>query len=472
MKEKRLKTILIIAYALVGIVALSYVAFFVVPDMLENEKAANWPGYRETDYRYCHDTEREMLWEEDIIYLANAYLSDHPKLSGKDIYIHRYTAATESDLEYSNAMYDESAREEFIAGIEELIPQLEDLNDVQIIYELQRIVAGIGDENAVLRVGAGEFLPITLDALYEDGASCYYAVTVPAECENALFGKLTAINGIGIEEVVERMMPYLSCNTRYFADYLLVNFRSYSLLTDKELLQVTGVMAWEDDTAELTFDTDSGEVRCTVEAVTAEEYSDMDMITRACQEQDWAAWRYWKEQYTWYEVMEDENAVYLRIWRSYDTSIDFSKNLDRVAKLLRDAEKPMKLIIDFRSNNGGYEYESLYSNFIASVNRTETDGVYVVIDGYTFAHSLALADWLATEIEGGQLVGSPAGQRTDFYGQLTSHTLPNSDYGFYFGSEYYEMLPGDVELDVEVYQTVEDYKNGIDTVLEYILAIE
>lgn len=473
MKSNRKKLFAGIIYGVVLVAVVLYLALVGIPQMKEDSIAANWPGYSEEHYVYCHKTEREMLWEEDVIYLANTYLSNHPALLDSEVYIHRYTSLTEYDLDYSNELYDPELRADFIAAVEELIPRLKDLNDTQIIYEMQRIAALLEDDYSYIVMDENEYLPLNLDVIYENGEAHYYAMTVPSEHEAALFGRLTAINGVSIDEAVHRIMPYLSCSTREFADYLMVNFRSYRLLTVKGMLQAVGLMGLEDDSAELTFETEAGEITCLFEAVNLEEFENIQQTGILLQYTDTPAWRYWREQYAWYEVLNEGDAVYLRIWRCYDSASDFGKLLDRVTKSMRDAEEPVKLIIDLRDTNGGYDYTSQITNFINAVNRIDHDGVYVLIDGDTMATSYALAYRLARSIDGAQLVGSPAGHDADLYGELDSATLPNSGCSFNYSNEYFMMLPGDLrEVDIEIYQTLEDYKNNVDTVLEAVLAME
>lgn len=469
-KNKNFRTALSIAVLAIVLLIAVLILF---PKIDQLSRIANWPGYSDENYVYFHDTQREMEWEEDIIYLANTFLRNHPALLDSDVYIQRYTSLTENELEYSNEMYDPELHAAFIAAVEELIPQLKDLNDTQILFEMQRIVALLEDDNSYIRFDESEYLPLNLDVIYEDGEAHYYAMTVPQEHEAALYGRLTAINGIPVDEVVARIMPYLSCSTREIADFLMVNFKSYRLLTVKGMLQTIGVMGLEDDSAELTFETETGEITCTFEAVYREEFENIEQKGILLQYTDTPAWRYWQEQYAWYELLDEGNAVYLRIWRCYDSASDFGKLLDRVTKAMREAEEPVKLIIDLRANNGGYEYVAQTTNFINGVNRIENDGVYVLIDGNTFATSYVKAYWLAQGIDGAQIVGSPAGQYGNLYGNLILQKLPNSGFEFYYTTGYFMMLPGDLrEVDIEMYQTLEDYKNAVDTVLEAVLAME
>ena len=83
---------------------------------------------------------------------------------------------------------------------------------------------------------------------------------------------------------------------------------------------------------------------------------------------------------------------------------------------------------------------------------------------------------LKQEIETAILVGEPAGQAPNVYGDPKTIYLPNSKQFVQMASRYIEAAPEyayDALLpDITIYQTLEDYKNGIDTVLEAVLVME
>ena len=45
-----------------------------------------WAGYSGSldGYEYCHRSERDRMWEEDILFYANTFLTEHPLLADDD----------------------------------------------------------------------------------------------------------------------------------------------------------------------------------------------------------------------------------------------------------------------------------------------------------------------------------------------------------------------------------------------------
>jgi C-terminal processing protease CtpA/Prc len=144
-----------------------------------------------------------------------------------------------------------------------------------------------------------------------------------------------------------------------------------------------------------------------------------------------------------------------------------------VRTAMRDAEEPLKVILDFRANGGGYVHESTLQGFVNACGWYETDGIYILIDGNCFSAGVLAPYYLRQAIEGAKLVGAPTGQGLWFPANSAWYEMPNSGVGFRVGDEItcaQRGWEGDaLEPDVLIYQTLEDYKAGIDTVLQYAL---
>ena len=99
--------------------------------------------------------------------------------------------------------------------------------------------------------------------------------------------------------------------------------------------------------------------------------------------------------------------------------------------------------------------------------------LYVLIDSYSFSAAVAIPSMLKRRVEGVTLVGESAGQPVRFfYGGMTAE-LPNSGVLCYcsrvFGDFWPEYSDDPLTPDVIVKQTYEDFLNGVDSVLRYIL---
>lgn len=73
------------------------------------------------------------------------------------------------------------------------------------------------------------------------------------------------------------------------------------------------------------------------------------------------------------------------------------------------------------------------------------------------------------------LVGQPIGERPNSYQEPRQFTLPNSQLVVHYSTGYYKFTSGPsnvVAPDKEITPTWEDYKNGHDPVLEWVLAVK
>ena len=160
---------------------------------------------------------------------------------------------------------------------------------------------------------------------------------------------------------------------------------------------------------------------------------------------------------------------------SEDPNENWNKTFNEVGSILRTASTPMKLIIDLRNNSGGSS--TVMENFVSIINQCPSNGVYVLINESTASAAVITAQLLSDAVHRCVLVGSPAAQSANMFSLISraSETLPNSGYPFSVSKKYVRAASNcnDPTLmpDIVIYQTWEDYKKGIDSILEYVLCL-
>ena len=422
-------------------------------------------------YETYHTTEREQKWEEDILYLAKEMLTKHPFLYDGDTYI--YHGIGLDDKEFSNAMFDAETRQTFIDGIDTLIPKLADWSDDRIPFEINRVLATVGDVSAHIYNRAGEFLDVSVEPIWNGTEVAYHLVDVPTEHAELMFGELTAINGIPTEEIVERLMTCVAPGYDRWAIGLCTGNDYNSYLVLRGGLEAAEVIEPGAESVEMTVKTEAGEKTVTMPILTVDEMKSEKNINKSLYLTDLPPYRYLLtgQKDVWCEVLED--TVYLQIVNIPYGTTEFDQVLIQVANALRDAENPMELIIDLRWLGDGTEPFTQLSSFAAKVNALETDGVYILIDNHTYYHGSAVAYQLKQQIEDALLIGGSTGAPLNRFVSSSADYLPNSGLSFGVMERYScvdENLGNSVlQPDVLVYQTLEDYKNGIDTVYQYAL---
>ena len=140
-------------------------------------------------------------------------------------------------------------------------------------------------------------------------------------------------------------------------------------------------------------------------------------------------------------------------------------------------ERPDKLVIDLRHNNGGdynvglkYLIELLRKN-----NKINQRGhLFVLIGADTFSAAMSNAAQFRA-MTNAMLVGQPIGERPNSYQEPRQFRLPNSHLVVRYSTRYYKFVEGRdnvVAPDKEIAPTWEDYKSGHDVVLDWVLAFK
>lgn len=439
-------------------------------------EAPKWPEYspdRET-YVYCHSQERECLWEEDVVFFADSFLGTHPMLKegSSPVYaLLQLPDSPEVQQQYydTDTLFDASARESFITGINTLIPAIAELSDSQIVYELQRLAAALKDAHTSMDVGFRDFFPISFDVIYSDGAPAFHAVQVPQGLESLLLGKLTAINGVPTETVIQRLAPYVSHENEYWLAYRLQD----SMLTQRAALQQAGVVLPEETSAVFSLKTENGITDVTLEAMSPQAY-DASLHVRHPMA-DAFAYAARDDRY-WYELLNNNKCLYIRFSAmTEDPEYSFNSFLGDVKKVIRESKEPLQVIFDFRGNGGGMILAPQTQSLIAGLIPYPSHSTYVLIDSGSFSAGVSMPLRLSVGIPDARLAGSPAGQGANHFSNPVAIALPNHGYPFYIATRYQcnsDTSSGDaLQPDISVWQTLEDYRNCNDTVLQYVLSL-
>jgi len=165
----------------------------------------------------------------------------------------------------------------------------------------------------------------------------------------------------------------------------------------------------------------------------------------------------------------DSRALYCNVRRIRDLSGP-SKEMFEILK----REHPDKLVIDLRRNNGGDYNVGL--KYLIEPLRQEPDinkkgHLFVLIGPDTFSAAMSNAAQFRS-MTNATLVGLPIGERPNSYQEPKQFTLPNSHLVVRYSTRFYRFADGDVNVvapDKEIIPTWEDYKNGRDLALEWIL---
>ena len=427
------------------------------------------------DYEYLYTEERDRAWEKDIVYLAKVFLGVYPADGHPLLVDDEFTSYETGAYMSLKRSYDEEKRISFTNQIIDLIDNIPTLSDAEILYGMQRIIATLSDAHSSLTLPLTECFVFTVEEFYSEQGVELRVVRIPAEYREALYGKLVAINGVPIEDVIERLSEYISYENENIMMFHLTDLLYDAVLVRKEALQVIGVLEAGKDVVQLEVMTEHGEhIFAEVPAVTPEENREIERAKGDWYSSDkFSLTSYQKTNY-WHEYAEETGTLYVRFNREREmTQYRYSAFVEDILNSVKESS-PQKLIVDLRYNFGGNM--SVSQDFVDAFLEMDFEHIYILIDGNSYSNAVTLATELRQKLPNSLLVGTPAGQSPNFFAAPDSYKLPNAGYSFTVADvwySYWEDYAYDALMpDLTVYQTLEDYKQGIDTVLEYVRSME
>lgn len=145
---------------------------------------------------------------------------------------------------------------------------------------------------------------------------------------------------------------------------------------------------------------------------------------------------------------------------------DFTKQVE--AEL--DATNYKTIIFDLRYNSGGNS--EVIQPLFNMIKKSGDYTFYTLIGNKTFSSGIMNA--IDTqEMFNSQLVGTPTGGTVNGYGELKSIETLTVPFIVYYSTKYFELIKGydkdSLYPDIEIKQTYEDYLNGVDPEVTWVL---
>ena len=415
-------------------------------------------------YRYADGRDRE--WEEDILFLAQYALENHPYLTEMCETMDIYRRWGKSD-----EFYDPELRELFIQNVDALIGEVPQLDDMGVLYGMQKVLNTLHDMHSIVWLFYGDRFPIAFEGFYEEDGLKLYTVMVPADREDAIFCQLYSVNGYTVDEVFELLTPYTSQETQEAVESMIIN----NFLPYLDPLRAAGIIEKDADAVEYVLLNEDGEkVSLKLTADSYENVQTADVLDMRPTAQGWYAYARDNEVTYWFDYILEENTVYVRVNAFLEMEdMPYGDFYDWVLDICRRAYKPAKLIVDLRDNGGGYQYYELvnYASSISFINDLTT---YILIDTDSASAAVLEPVVMCDCNENAYIVGTPAMQSPIIATNRESLKFPNhEDHWFRISTRinvYDNFADETLMPDIEIYPTFDDYKNGVDTILEAVKA--
>ena len=430
---------------------------------------AEHTGYYGTmdGYVYLYKSGRNRNWEEDVLYFSENVLARHPRLVD-EVWI--YGVSERSDK--TDEFYDPILREEFILRIDSLIYRIAELSDTEILCELDRTASILRDVNTNVSYPLEYYFPIRFVAIYENGGTSLYVTSIQKDYAELIFGRLEAINGMPVADVMSLVDEYTGSDSSYWKTYCTSHYD----IINAETLEAAGIIDHEPYVAEFTVMTEQGSITAELSAISNYEFTADIMESKSLKAAESLSYQN-SDRYYWCEGFPDEGMVFVRMNYCYQMSdYTYSDFFSDIMKNVNSYDEPTKLVFDLRGNIPGNTPKG-FDGFLASLKRAQTDGVYILIDSGTILAPLGMTVSMKTELDNAVVIGEPAGQSPNMLLYTNYFKFRHfDDAHFLVSDKYYIGLDGYDDItympDILVYQTFDDYKQGIDTVLEAVKSMD
>jgi len=326
-----------------------------------------------------NDNLSKAAWREDLQYLA----SELPR-------------------RHANAFHSVT-REQFARAVAELDARIPQLQNSDIVMNVGRIVAMIGDGHTHLRWGRlYREVPLRLfwfgDQLRVTGASAKY--------RRAIGTRIVEVGGVPVNETYARDLPYIPQEESEG----FVRSADADLSTYPAHLHALG-LAPDTTQAQYTFLSDKGaRFRLTLQTTKSGE-----QVNWIDAERRMPLYKQREKEPLWFTYLAPEQTLYLN-FKAYPRRKDFI-NFSRELFDFIDHHAIRRVVVDMRQNGGGdftKGRDYIISEFKKRPRITQRGMLYVMIGRWTYSAGMANAADFRNDLHA-ILVGEPTGARPNGY---------------------------------------------------------
>ena len=391
--------------------------------------------------------DQSRLWREDLDYFAKelpAKQKEFAKLISKDKF------------------------DRMVVELEREAPQF---SDSEIILQLTRIVAALGVAHTHVQIPSGsasnalQVYPIRMQ-WFSDGLA---VIAAAPEYRVALGGRVVRMGTMNPEQVEAAVAPYISSENSTYTHIHSPDFMKYADLMRREKiadsagrLQLTCAKA---DGKEFRLEIASkGSAAISPKWATVQQV--FHIPTEFCRKQPKA--------YYWYEYLPDTHTLYIQYSKCEDEPGNPFQDFVNKLFAFADSRTVNRVVVDLRFNGGGTSsiVKPLIEGLKTRPALNAKGHLYTLISGHTFSSAVFAAVSFRNDLHA-VLVGEPAGNKPNHYGQFDSFELPNSKLKVQYSTKHFYLMPDSdppsLEPDIFVQRSFEDYLAGRDPVFDAAL---
>ena len=386
-----------------------------------------------------------------LLFLLSIFKINAQNLTEKQFIEDLEFLKTELPKRHKN-LFGKISERKFNQKILEIEKKRQSLNNETFEIELYKLIKKIGDEHTRIEPKYRNIFPIYFD-FFKEGI---FVVKTDSIHSKLMYKKLNGIETHTIKSVINDYKRIIKDdNKSYFEIYFLNFINNPSVLKGLNITK---------SNSEVKFILDNQEFPI---LATNKENSALTKNTQLL--------RFKHKANYWYELIENNKTMYFNY---QDCAEQDGKTFEIFNNELFNAieiQKPEKLIIDLRNNSGGNSailkpfLENLKTNYL-----NKKGSLYILIGKKTFSSALMNAIDLKRDYNS-ILIGEPTSGNVNHYGETRGFYLPNSKIIIGYSTKYWENwkgYSGSLKPDIQIDYSIENFKNNIDEVIEYIKQLE
>ena len=355
--------------------------------------------------------------------------------------------------------------ETFYSSLSNLKERLENLDTYSIVMEIARIIASIGDAHTAVAMPRHNRLPFEC-YWFQEGI--FITSTLP-QFGNLLHYKVVKIEGISIEDVIERLSSIISYENESFLRSQLPDY-----LICADLLIGLDVIN-NNQTVNITVENLNNEqIDVNLPTIKYETWQSAALLASVNALDELPLYRKNSEKFYWSEFNSEKKLLYINYNQCKDmqtyTVSEFSQQLRMDIQVNSDIQR---LVIDLRNNGGGNsELFRGFLTWLSTFQRLNCNGKLFVIVGRDTFSSALLNTYLLKFDTAAIFLGEPTGGKPNCYGEVKYLSLNSSGLYIRYSTKYYELIDDNTLAsfmpDVLCEVTFENYIRNSDPCLDWI----
>lgn len=372
-------------------------------------------------------------------------------------------------------LFHKISEEEFKKDLEVLKNSVANLSELEFVLQLQVLITKLGDSHTGIAypkyLDKKKSYPLKLYWL-KDG---FYVIATHREYENLLGSKLSAINGISINEILKRFEQIIVKDND-----AILKHRVPNILPSKEILDFLEIT----NTVSNLFEFDNGDEIIKIQLKTSTEFNNPRDYVKIEPATIPLSLQNQREMF-WFKYLENKNTLYAQYNKCWSKELEQKYGSEERANKLPSfktfsdslvnnikAHSPTKLIFDIRFNPGGSSQQGTeLVKELSSITEINQDGkIFVIIGRRTFSSAVINAMNFKQETKA-VLIGESTSGAPNHFGEVKKMILPGTKIAVSYSTKYFKYTEDEgstIIPDVIVDVTIEDFINGVDTILEYI----